>query len=121
MADPTGDLRGPARQHVRQLPAVTARGSAGPAGGGDDDPQVLDRAAHEKGVQQQVPEEHGPPAGAHGLVPSRDGARLLARPVTSQHRAARPPLDLLVRVFRCLMAISPRASSPSLTVLHRDK
>jgi hypothetical protein len=53
MTDPTDDLRERARQHIQQLPAETALGNADPAGGVDDDPQVLDQAAREEGEQQQ--------------------------------------------------------------------
>ncbi|MGY5884259.1 hypothetical protein [Modestobacter lacusdianchii] len=46
------DLEARARQHVEQLPAETALGNADPAGGVDDDPQVLDQAAREEGEQR---------------------------------------------------------------------
>ena len=44
VSEPTDDLRERARQHVEQLPAETALGNADPAGGVQDDPQVLDEA-----------------------------------------------------------------------------
>jgi hypothetical protein len=37
---------------VQQLPAETALGNADPAGGVDDDPQVLDQAAREDREQR---------------------------------------------------------------------
>ncbi len=52
MSEPTDDLRERARQHIEQLPAETALGNADPAGGVQDDPQVLDQAAREEGEQQ---------------------------------------------------------------------
>ena len=52
MSEPPDDLRGRARQHVEQLPAETALGNADPAGGVQDDPQVLDQAGREEGEQQ---------------------------------------------------------------------
>ena len=52
MSEPTDDLRERARQHVEQLPAETALGNADPAGGVQDDPQVLDKAAREEGEQR---------------------------------------------------------------------
>ena len=52
MTSPDDDLRERARQHVQQLPAETALGNADPAGGVDDDPQVLDQAAREGGEQR---------------------------------------------------------------------
>ena len=51
MTSPDDDLKARAKQHVEQLPAETALGNADPAGGVDDDPTVLDRAAEEE--QQQ--------------------------------------------------------------------
>ena len=51
MTEPTGDLS--ARQHVQQTPAETPLRTAHPAGGVDDDPQVLDPAAREAGDQRQ--------------------------------------------------------------------
>ena len=52
MTSPDDDLRERARQHVQQLPAETALGNADPAGGVDDDPQVLDQAACEQTEQR---------------------------------------------------------------------
>ena len=51
MTEPDDDLRERARQHIQQLPAETALGNADPAGGVDDDPQVLNQAAREEGGQ----------------------------------------------------------------------
>jgi hypothetical protein len=51
VSDPTDDLRERAREHIEQLPAETALGNADPAGGVQDDPQVLDQAAREEGEQ----------------------------------------------------------------------
>jgi hypothetical protein len=42
------DLRERAREHVEQLPAETALGNPDPAGGVDEDPKILDRAAEEE-------------------------------------------------------------------------
>ena len=52
MTSSDDDLRARAKQHIQQLPAETALGNADPAGGVDDDPQVLDQAAREEGEQQ---------------------------------------------------------------------
>jgi hypothetical protein len=52
MSSPEDDLRQRAKEHVEQLPAETALGNADPAGGVDDDPEVLDQAAREEGEQQ---------------------------------------------------------------------
>ena len=52
MSEPTDDLRERAREHIQQLPAETALGNADPAGGVQDDPQVLDQAAREEGEQR---------------------------------------------------------------------
>ncbi|WP_167761213.1 hypothetical protein [Geodermatophilus sp. DF01-2] len=52
MSEPTDDPRERARQNVEQLPAETALGNADPAGGVQDDPEVLDQAAREEGEQQ---------------------------------------------------------------------
>jgi hypothetical protein len=52
VSEPTDDLRERAREHIEQLPAETALGNADPAGGVQDDPQVLDQAAREEGEQQ---------------------------------------------------------------------
>ena len=52
MTSPDDDLRERARQHVQQLPAETALGNADPAGGVQDDPEILDEAAREEGEQQ---------------------------------------------------------------------
>jgi hypothetical protein len=51
-SSPEDDLRQRAKEHVEQLPAETALGNADPAGGVDDDPEVLDQAAREEGEQQ---------------------------------------------------------------------
>ena len=52
MSEPNDDLRERAREHIEQLPAETALGNADPAGGVQDDPQVLDQAAREEGEQR---------------------------------------------------------------------
>ncbi|MGY1845184.1 hypothetical protein [Modestobacter sp. SYSU DS0875] len=52
MTSPDDDLKARAKQHVEQLPAETALGNADPAGGVDDDPQVLDQAARDEDEQQ---------------------------------------------------------------------
>ena len=52
MTEPDDDPRERASQHVQQMPAETALGNADPAGGVDDDPQVLDQAAREEGEQR---------------------------------------------------------------------
>jgi hypothetical protein len=52
VSEPTDDLRERAREHIEQLPAETALGNADPAGGVQDDPQVLDQAAGEEGEQR---------------------------------------------------------------------
>jgi hypothetical protein len=52
VSEPTDDLRERAREHIQQLPAETALGNADPAGGVQDDPQVLDQAAREEGEQR---------------------------------------------------------------------
>jgi hypothetical protein len=51
MTSPDDDLEARAKQHVEQLPAETALGNADPAGGVDDDPEVLDQAAEEEPQQ----------------------------------------------------------------------
>jgi hypothetical protein len=48
MTAPDDDLRARAEEHVRELPAEDALGGPDPAGGVDDDPQVLDEAAREE-------------------------------------------------------------------------
>ncbi|MCZ2825798.1 MULTISPECIES: hypothetical protein [unclassified Modestobacter] len=52
MTGPDDDLKARAEQHVQQMPAETALGNADPAGGVQDDPQVLDEAAREEGEQR---------------------------------------------------------------------
>jgi hypothetical protein len=52
VSEPTDDLCERAREHIEQLPAETALGNADPAGGVQDDPQVLDQAAREEGEQR---------------------------------------------------------------------
>jgi hypothetical protein len=52
VSEPNDDLRERAREHIEQLPAETALGNADPAGGVQDDPQVLDQAAREEGEQR---------------------------------------------------------------------
>jgi len=47
VTEPDDDLKARAKQHVQQLPAETALGNTDPAGGLDDDPKILDRAAEE--------------------------------------------------------------------------
>ncbi|SDY70433.1 hypothetical protein SAMN05661080_04342 [Modestobacter sp. DSM 44400] len=48
MTSPDDDRQARAKQHVEQLPAETALGNADPAGGVDEDPKILDRAAEEE-------------------------------------------------------------------------
>ena len=53
MSEPTDDLRERAREHIEQLPPETALNNADPAGGVQDDPQVLDQAAREEGERRR--------------------------------------------------------------------
>ncbi len=46
------DRRERARTHAEQMPAETALGNADPAGGSQNDPQVMEQAAREEGEQR---------------------------------------------------------------------